>query len=162
MRWARVLLNELPNETTAAFIEYYTGKYIPHEKQPEEEAVEVHESGNAIQNYVSLLSLPYMGSSTPVAQTTEETTKPIETIDPAHPWSAADIGAPKSHCSSPGGPVRPRCTLHVQSPSQRYSKRLGLEGRRVRPQGFVVPRRPDRGRGPAQAHQRAAEGISPE
>jgi len=84
MRWARILLKEIPDEATNAFIEYYTGKYLPHEKVVVEETVEVQNSSSALQNYVSLLTIPYMSSNTATPPPVEQPTQPVRQIDPAN------------------------------------------------------------------------------
>src|ERR1700712_5191198 len=69
MKYARVLLEKSPNETTQLFVDYFTGRYqqkndvvIPQvvAQQPGYAAGAV----NAVQNVKDLLPLPYMNPST--------------------------------------------------------------------------------------------------
>ena len=71
MKYATVLLEHVPKETTQLFIDYYTGQY-----RPKQDAIVVPEAPNhplgiqplgyassAVQNLAALLPLPYMNSS---------------------------------------------------------------------------------------------------
>lgn len=91
MKYARVLLEHCPDETTQLFIDYYTGRY-----QAKEEAVAFHEpqpqtQASAFQNLSALLPLPYMNraavaSPPPEAQqqaTTADAKLASKTITPA-------------------------------------------------------------------------------
>ena len=86
MRYARVLLEHSPEESTRLFIDYYTGEFKPKEEavtQPETPAV-----GNtgALANLSALLPLPYMNRSavaTPPASTNEQLTLADRDIVPA-------------------------------------------------------------------------------
>jgi len=71
MKYATVLLENCPGETTKLFIEYYTGQYrpkvnvIPSLPQPEQKSGSLAAAaGHAVQNLTTLLPLPYMNSST--------------------------------------------------------------------------------------------------
>ncbi|KAI1179943.1 vacuolar protein sorting protein-like protein [Nemania sp. FL0916] len=78
MKYARVLLEHCPSNTSQFFIDYYTGKYRPKVHELPIEAVPIHSGNrltagavNAVQNLTSLLPLPYMGTPTipsPTAQ----------------------------------------------------------------------------------------------
>ncbi|KAL7624555.1 Vacuolar protein sorting-associated protein 11 [Parahypoxylon ruwenzoriense] len=70
MKYARVLLENCPSDTTRIFIDYYTGKYKPKvHVVPEETAPSTSSGGiaagaaSAVQNLTSLLPLPYMNTS---------------------------------------------------------------------------------------------------
>ncbi|KAI0136915.1 vacuolar membrane protein [Xylariales sp. AK1849] len=73
MKYARVLLEHCPTETTQIFIDYYTGKYKPKIQVAPVEQISSPTAGpfggfaagtaNAVQNLTSLLPLPYMNSS---------------------------------------------------------------------------------------------------
>ncbi|KAH8677781.1 vacuolar protein sorting protein-like protein [Xylariales sp. PMI_506] len=73
MKYATVLLEHCPTDTTQFFIDYYTGKYKPKVQAPQVEQDPSPSSGafgglaagtaNAVQNLTNLLPLPYMNSS---------------------------------------------------------------------------------------------------
>lgn len=71
MKYARVLIEHCPNETTQIFIDYYTGKYRPKVDLPDPSAnVQPVTNGgfvvgaaNAVQNLSHLLPLPYMNTA---------------------------------------------------------------------------------------------------
>ncbi|OTA88593.1 hypothetical protein M434DRAFT_398962 [Hypoxylon sp. CO27-5] len=83
MKYARVLLENCPSDTTKIFIDYYTGKYKPKvHKARLEETQTISSSGfaagaaSAVQNLTSLLPLPYMNTSavpTPTGQGSQAT-----------------------------------------------------------------------------------------
>ncbi|KAH9893802.1 vacuolar protein sorting protein-like protein [Xylariomycetidae sp. FL2044] len=79
MKYARVLLEHCPNDTTKVFIDYYTGQYkpkvhiVPVEEAPLVSGGLAAGAANAVSNLTSLLPLPYMNTSavpTPSAQDT--------------------------------------------------------------------------------------------
>lgn len=72
MKYARVLLEHCPKDTTQAFIDYYTGRYRPQSdvvvlEAPVQElgyaASAANATANAVQNLTNLLPLPYMNTS---------------------------------------------------------------------------------------------------
>ncbi|KAH6656382.1 vacuolar protein sorting protein-like protein [Truncatella angustata] len=77
MKYARVLLEHCPSDTTQLFIDYYTGKYKPKIQITTVEEAPIHSTGalgnalgglaagtsNAVQNLTNLLPLPYMNTS---------------------------------------------------------------------------------------------------
>ncbi|KAI1471715.1 vacuolar protein sorting-associated protein 11 [Daldinia caldariorum] len=69
MKYARVLLENCPSDTTDLFIDYYTGKYKPKAHAVPEETQTISSGGLAagaaiaVQNLTSLLPLPYMSTS---------------------------------------------------------------------------------------------------
>jgi tetratricopeptide (TPR) repeat protein len=85
MKYARVLLEHQPKETTQLFIDYYTDNYAP---KPEvgTELTNGHtapeqgyalSAANAVQNLTNLLPLPYMNTSAlPTSTTAQAQTKP--------------------------------------------------------------------------------------
>lgn len=83
MKYARVLLENCPNNTAELFIDYYTGKYKPKIRSTVIETAPVS-SGNrlaagaatAVQNLTSLLPLPYMGTSTAPSPATQGDSQP--------------------------------------------------------------------------------------
>ncbi|KAI1341786.1 vacuolar protein sorting protein-like protein [Xylariaceae sp. FL0016] len=71
MKYARVLLENCPSDTTKIFVEYYTGKYkpkvhfVPVEEAPVSSGIGLAAgAASAVQNLSSLLPLPYMNTST--------------------------------------------------------------------------------------------------
>ncbi|GAP85644.1 putative vacuolar membrane protein [Rosellinia necatrix] len=84
MKYARVLLENCPNNTAEFFIEYYTGTYRPKLHSTPIEAALVS-SGNrlvagaatAVQNLTSLLPLPYMGTSNSPSPATQGESQPV-------------------------------------------------------------------------------------
>ncbi|KAL8841184.1 MAG: hypothetical protein Q9170_001038 [Blastenia crenularia] len=76
MRYARVLLEQCPSETTQLFVEYYTGEFRPRKDVPL--IVTQAPTGGAIsavQNLASFIPLPYLQStnvSTPVAPNNQQ------------------------------------------------------------------------------------------
>ena len=68
MKYARVLLEHCPKDTTMVFVAYYTGKYRP-KKDAAITQVPTPEEGfragaaNAVQNLANLLPLPYMNTA---------------------------------------------------------------------------------------------------
>lgn len=69
MKYARVLLEHCPKETTAVFINYFTGRYAPRKEEAIPEIVAVQSIGyasgavTAVQNLKDFLPLPYMNTS---------------------------------------------------------------------------------------------------
>jgi hypothetical protein len=77
MKYARVLLENCPKDTTQLFTDYFTGHYRPKTNEPIVAPVEIQQPGyaagavNAVQNLKDLLPLPYMNASavaSPAAQ----------------------------------------------------------------------------------------------
>ncbi|KAL8930997.1 MAG: hypothetical protein Q9208_000098 [Pyrenodesmia sp. 3 TL-2023] len=70
MRYARVLLEHCPQETTELFIDYYTGKYQPRKDVPlPPSQAPSGGAASAVQNLASFIPLPYRqstNSATPV------------------------------------------------------------------------------------------------
>lgn len=62
MKYARVLIAHCPKDTTALFIQYYTGKYTPQKDFVAMPEVQ-HENIGALANLSALLPLPYMNRS---------------------------------------------------------------------------------------------------
>ncbi|KAJ2902480.1 putative vacuolar membrane protein [Zalerion maritima] len=94
MKYARVLIENCPDDATQLFIEYYTGKYKP---KPIDAAIRAAQSAgdtpvsgigvaaSAVQNLSSFLPLPYMNSSaiaTPTSQTNYPTTSDQAIMSP--------------------------------------------------------------------------------
>jgi vacuolar protein sorting-associated protein 11 len=84
MKYARVLIENCPNDATQIFIDYYTGKYRPKVDPivPAEAAGGNAGTGfaagaaNAVQNLTNLLPLPYMNTSAVATPTSQGNVKP--------------------------------------------------------------------------------------
>jgi vacuolar protein sorting-associated protein 11 len=63
IRYARVLLEHCPEETTQLFIDYYTGRYRPKEETADVQQPQPQSQAFAFQNLSALLPLPYMNRS---------------------------------------------------------------------------------------------------
>lgn len=95
MRHARILLNELPQETTALFIEYYSGRYVARKNISLVEDYPTAQQEGRIQAYLNsnaLRQLPYMVGGTSAnnspaggQQAGEATTIPLELPVPYTP-----------------------------------------------------------------------------
>ncbi|KAH7133056.1 hypothetical protein B0J13DRAFT_92789 [Dactylonectria estremocensis] len=69
-KYARVLIENCPQDATRLFVEYYTGKYRPRQTVVVSDEVETPSGGgfsfgaaNAVQNLSNLLPLPYMNTA---------------------------------------------------------------------------------------------------
>lgn len=81
MKYARVLLENCPSDTTKVFIDYYTGKYVPKQELVPVELPITAETGyvqnaaqfsaNAVQNLTSLMPLPFMHKDSITAAPTQ-------------------------------------------------------------------------------------------
>lgn len=96
MKYARVLLEHCPKETTQIFIDYYTGQYRPKRDLPQP-AQPAQQSGAAaaVQNLASFLPLPYLqspGISSPAPQGNQ-----IAMLSDADVAAAAALGPPREY-----------------------------------------------------------------
>lgn len=80
MKYARVLLEHCPDETTQLFIDYYTGNYQPKEEVVNSQEPQRQSQASAFQNLSALLPLPYMNRSA-VATPTPEAQQASTTAD---------------------------------------------------------------------------------
>ncbi len=66
MKYARVLLEHCPNDTTQVFIDYYTGQYRPKKDValPSIQVSQGYGAANAVSNLTSFIPLPYRQAST--------------------------------------------------------------------------------------------------
>ncbi|KAL8943030.1 MAG: hypothetical protein Q9216_001318 [Gyalolechia sp. 2 TL-2023] len=73
MRYARVLLEHCPRETTQLFIEYYTGKFQPRKDAPlPTTPAPAGGAASAVQNLASFIPLPYrQATNVPTPTTTD-------------------------------------------------------------------------------------------
>ena len=75
MKYARVLIENCPQQATKLFTDYYTGQYQPKQDVVVESVTQPQPSGGALSNLTALLPLPYMNTAaiaTPPA-TSEQT-----------------------------------------------------------------------------------------
>jgi len=90
MKYARVLLEHCPHDTTMVFVAYYTGNYQPKKDAPITQIATLEEgyrasAANAVQNLANLLPLPYMNTSavaTPPTQVNGKTTVSEQQVIP--------------------------------------------------------------------------------
>ncbi len=102
MKYARVLIENCPEDATQLFIDYYTGKYRPKVEVvvPTDEAVASGGAGlaagaaSAVQNLTSLLPLPYMTTSGGASVATPGNTNPLTNGDTELPPKPDDGPAP--------------------------------------------------------------------
>jgi hypothetical protein len=87
MRYARVLLEHCPEETTKLFIDFYTGKYRPKQELVEVEVGQPQSRSGAFQNLSALLPLPYMNR----AAVTSPSTASEQTSTVADTTISADV-----------------------------------------------------------------------
>jgi len=80
MKYARVLLEHYPDETTQLFIDYYTGRYRPKEELTVTQEPQPQSQASAFQNLSALLPLPYMNRSA-VASPAPEAQQQATTAD---------------------------------------------------------------------------------
>ncbi|PQE07701.1 vacuolar sorting protein [Rutstroemia sp. NJR-2017a BVV2] len=112
MKYARVLLEHCPQDTTQIFIDYYTRSYRPRKDVVISESPS-HQPGyaagavNAVQNMRDLLPLPFMNSSAIASPTSPGFAKPgtsdgptIETIEQLPPPPAYSPPQPRTAFSS--------------------------------------------------------------
>lgn len=96
MRYARVLLEHCPLETTQLFVEYYTGKYRPKRDAPLATAqVPPGGAASAVQNLASFIPLPYRQTTnvpTPIALDNQQAALPNVELA-----AAPDVDAPREY-----------------------------------------------------------------
>lgn len=81
MKYARTFLKEVPAPTTDLFVEYYSGRYFPGDKNTPESQAQ-HKSETGLQSYLNtslLQQLPYMGGGT---NATNTPTNPTSNLTP--------------------------------------------------------------------------------
>ncbi|WAO83032.1 E3 ubiquitin-protein ligase PEP5 [Fusarium falciforme] len=83
-KYARVLIENCPQDATKLFVDYYTGNYRPRRTVVVQNATDTPTSGgfaagaaSAVQNLSSLLPLPYMNTSTIASPGTPGNTKAV-------------------------------------------------------------------------------------
>ena len=96
MKYARVLLEHCPKDTTQLFIDYYTGKYQPMKDAPITEVSQATAPG-AIQNLASFIPLPYMQANV-VSSPADTGNVALSDADKA----AAEAAAPPPDYTVPG------------------------------------------------------------
>lgn len=91
MRYARTFLQEVPQQTTDFFIEYYTGRYIARKK--EEPGAQTQQQEGRIQSYLNaslLQQLPYMGGGGTAGGTSPNTNASTNATASASPKKISD------------------------------------------------------------------------
>ena len=99
-KYARVLIENCPEDATQLFIDYYTGRFTPRIDPPAASAQPatninggfVVGAANAVQNLSNLLPLPYMNANTVTAQ--HGNTKPTVGDLPVRPEAVAPAYTP--------------------------------------------------------------------
>ena len=81
MRYARVLLEHCPEDTTKLFIDFYTGQYTPKQDLVVSEEGQSQSKSGAFQNLSALLPLPYMNRAAIISPSsaTEQTATVADT-----------------------------------------------------------------------------------
>lgn len=101
MRYARVLLEHCPQETTGLFIDYYTGKFHPREDVPvPPPQAPSGGAASAVQNLASFIPLPYR-QSTNVATPVPIDSQQSALSDRDVAATADDQGPPEYHVPKP-------------------------------------------------------------
>lgn len=96
MKYARVLLEHCPKDTTQILIDYYTGQYRPKRDLPQPtQPVSQFGAADAVKNLASFIPLPYLqspGVSSPAAQG-----NPQATLSDADVAAAETLGPPREY-----------------------------------------------------------------
>lgn len=98
MKYARVLLQHCPDETTQLLIDYYSGGYRPKQEMAASKEAEPQSQASAFQNLSALLPLPYMNLSalaTPSPDAQQQTTTADATLAPNNATPAPEYPIPK-------------------------------------------------------------------
>ncbi|KAL9636966.1 MAG: hypothetical protein Q9164_002496 [Protoblastenia rupestris] len=110
MKYARVLLEHCPDDSTQVFIDYYTGEYRPKKDLPKSIAPVAQGSAlSAVSNLTSFIPLPYRQNSTPNLPTTVGQPGPSEVEAEAE----TETGA--------AGRAEPRRVYEVPKPRTAFS-----------------------------------------
>src|SRR2546423_3426503 len=104
MRYARVLLEHCPEDTTKLFIDYCTGKYRPRQELAVIEEGQPQSRSRAFQNLAALLPLPYMNRAA------------VSTPGPATEQVATVVDAPVNVDAQPS-----RATYSIPKPRTAFS-----------------------------------------
>ena len=107
MRYARVLLEHCPDQTTQLFIDYYTGRYQPKKDEPAKtNQVAQAAAPSTVSNLSSFIPLPYRQNSASVVPSTSDnklaTVAPSENTatETAQPTPKYEIPKPRTAFSS--------------------------------------------------------------
>jgi hypothetical protein len=105
MKYARVLLEHCPKDTTQLFTDYFTGHYRPKTTEAIVAPVEAQQAGyaagavNAVQNLRDLLPLPYMNASAIASPSTQGNV--VATVSDNEVVAAADQRPPAPQYTPP-------------------------------------------------------------
>ena len=105
MKYARVLLENCPKDTTQLFTDYFTGHYRPKTTETIAAPVEAQQAGyaagavNAVQNFRDLLPLPYMNASAVGSPAAQENV--VATVRDNEVVAAADQRPPELQYTPP-------------------------------------------------------------
>lgn len=105
MKYARVLLEHCPKDTTQLFTDYFTGHYRPKKNEPIVAPVEAQQPGyaagavNAVQNLRDLLPLPYMNASAVASPAAQGNV--VATVSDSEVVAAANQRPPEPQYTSP-------------------------------------------------------------
>ncbi|KAF3932241.1 hypothetical protein ABW19_dt0200708 [Dactylella cylindrospora] len=78
MKWGRVLLDKLPNDTTTLLTKYFTGKYIPRTVASQDSPTGTQAIPSGFQGYAALLQLPYLGNTFSMTSTSAPDPDPVQ------------------------------------------------------------------------------------
>lgn len=103
MKYARVLLEHCPEETTKLFIDYYTGQFKPRREPDQPNEVQPQAIAGAVQNLAALIPLPRINLTRPGGHSSEQakqaTNESLEQ-EQAEPTVKYDVPKPRTAFSS--------------------------------------------------------------
>ncbi|KAM5448164.1 Vacuolar protein sorting-associated protein 11 [Microsporum canis] len=100
MKYARVLLEHCPEQTTKLFINYYTGKFQPQKQDERPPENKSQATGGAVQNLASFIPLPYIGGSKQQDNGVTSQAKPEPEVAAEPPSLAYEVPKPRTAFSS--------------------------------------------------------------
>ncbi|KAM5489415.1 Vacuolar protein sorting-associated protein 11 [Microsporum audouinii] len=100
MKYARVLLEHCPEQTTKLFINYYTGRFQPQKEDERPPENKSQATGGAVQNLASFIPLPYIGGSKQQDNGVTSQAKPEPEVADEPPSPAYEVPKPRSAFSS--------------------------------------------------------------
>ena len=104
MKYARVLLEHCPKDTTKIFIDYYTGQYRPKKDIVPPPEAPSNTGPSAVSNLASFIPLPYMQAAVTPAPTTGDNQQlqqgDLDAVDTAQPPADYEIPKPGTAFSS--------------------------------------------------------------
>ncbi|KAM5461086.1 Vacuolar protein sorting-associated protein 11 [Microsporum ferrugineum] len=100
MKYARVLLEHCPEQTTKLFINYYTGKFQAQKQDERPPENKSQATGGAVQNLASFIPLPYIGGSKQQDNGVTSQAKPEPEVADEPPSPAYEVPKPRTAFSS--------------------------------------------------------------